>query len=141
MNDLGKNLLLCVIVAVVLLAVFQSFGPRVGAVSQDVQYSQFLSDVHNDAIKRVEYTSDGSSNVSTMNFERKDGSKAIATGPYDRDLINDLLKHNVEIAQEKPSTGPSLLYIIINLLPYVIFIGIFVYFLRQISRAAQARVR
>ena len=139
MNDLGKNLLLCVIVAVVLLAVFQSFGPRTGAVTQDVQYSQFLSDVHNDAIKRVEYTSDGASNISTLNFERKDGSKAVATAPYDRDLINDLLKHNVEIAQEKPSSGPSLLYIVINLLPYVIFIGIFVYFLRQMQQGGAGK--
>jgi cell division protease FtsH len=139
MNDLGKNLLLCVIVAVVLLAVFQSFGPRIGQATPDVQYSQFLTDVHSDAIKRVEYTSDGASNVSTLNFERKDGTKGIATGPYDRDLINDLLKHNVEIAQEKPSSGPSLLYIIINLLPYVIFIGIFIYFLRQMQQGGAGK--
>ena len=139
MNDLGKNLLLCVIVAVVLLAVFNSFAPHTGVATSDVQYSQFLSDVHSDAIKRVEYSSDGSSNISTLNFERKDGVKGVATAPYDRDLINDLLKHNVEIAQEKPSTGPSLLYIIINLLPYVIFIGIFVYFLRQMQQGGAGK--
>jgi cell division protease FtsH len=44
MNDLTKNLLLWVVVAVVLMVVFQSFAPRGGAVTAgDARnYTQFL---------------------------------------------------------------------------------------------------
>ena len=35
--------------------------------------------------------------------------------------------------QSPISTGPSLAYILLNLLPYVIFIGIFIFFMRQLQ--------
>ena len=53
MNDLGKNLLLWVVVAAVLMVVFQSFSPKLAG-SQDVIYSQFVQDVQNDRIKKVD---------------------------------------------------------------------------------------
>src|SRR5690242_10062667 len=110
MNDLAKNLLLWVIVAVVLLAVFQSFSTGRSDAAQEVAYSSFLDEVHTDAIKSVQFGSDTQGNVSTLNFERKNGSKGTTTAPYDRDLINDLTRHKVDFAQEKPSSGPSILY-------------------------------
>ena len=47
MNDLAKNLLLWVVVAVVLMVVFQAFGPRT-AVSETLAYDQFVQQVQND---------------------------------------------------------------------------------------------
>ena len=44
MNDLAKNLLLWVIIAVVLMAVFQSFTPRTGG-AQGLSYTEFLAQV------------------------------------------------------------------------------------------------
>ena len=49
MNDMAKNLLLWVIIAVVLLTVFQSFNPRSSAPS-DVPYSEFAQQVTNGAV-------------------------------------------------------------------------------------------
>ncbi|CAN5654336.1 hypothetical protein BH23PSE2_BH23PSE2_06260 [soil metagenome] len=57
MNDLVKNMMLWVVVAVVLMMVFQSFSPRT-APSQDVVYSQFISDVQSDRIRTVSISSD-----------------------------------------------------------------------------------
>ena len=57
MNDLVKNLMLWVVVAVVLMVVFNSFSPKV-ATSQDVMYSQFMTDVRNDRIKAVDIDRD-----------------------------------------------------------------------------------
>ncbi len=139
MNDLAKNLLLWVIVAVVLLAVFKSFSPDHPEVSTEVSYSAFLDEMHADGIKQVELSADGQSNVSTLTFERKNGSKGTTTAPFDRDLVTDLNKHRVEFSQEKPSSGPSIIYIIVNLLPYVIFVGIFVYFLRQMQQGGAGK--
>ena len=52
MNDMAKNLLLWVIIAVVLLTVFQSFNPRT-AVPSDVPYSEFTQQVGNGGIASV----------------------------------------------------------------------------------------
>ena len=55
MNDLTKNLLLWVVVAVVLMVVFQSFAPRSGAAAAgDARnYTQFLQEVDAGRIKSV----------------------------------------------------------------------------------------
>ena len=47
MNDLTKNLLLWVVVAVVLMVVFQSFSPKGGATATGgpITYSEFLREV------------------------------------------------------------------------------------------------
>ena len=59
MNDLAKNLLLWVVVAVVLMVVFQSFSPnRGGAVASETAYSDFLQEVNNGRVQSVEFTND-----------------------------------------------------------------------------------
>ncbi len=139
MNDLVKNLLLWVIVAVVLLAVFQSFSPGRSEATTEVAYSAFLDEMHADGIKQVVLGADGQSNISTLNFERKNGSKGTTTAPFDRDLVTDLNRHKVDFSQEKPSSGPSIIYIIVNLLPYVIFVGILFYFMRQMQQGGAGK--
>ena len=96
MNDLAKNLLLWVVVAVVLMVVFQSFSPKLAGAGQDVVYSQFVQDVQDDRIKTVDIASD----ERTVKFVRTDGTPGTTTAPVrDRDLINDLIEHKVEIKQ------------------------------------------
>ncbi|HEY5850693.1 MAG TPA: ATP-dependent zinc metalloprotease FtsH [Lysobacter sp.] len=129
MNDLAKNLLLWVIVAVVLMVVFQAFGPR-AAGSETLAYDQFVQQVQQDRVKEVKIADDRT----TINGERKDGSKFVTYSPGDEYLINDLLTHKVAIDQAQPQSGPSLLYIIINVLPWLLFIGIWVYFMRQMQQ-------
>ena len=55
MNDLAKNVILWIVIAVVLLSVFQSFGPSNPRVSP-IPYSTFLSYVKDGS---VEYDNDG----------------------------------------------------------------------------------
>lgn len=130
MNDLAKNLLLWVIVAVVLMVVFQAFGPRTAA-SEALQYDQFVHQVQQDKVKEVKIADDGA----TITGVRSDGSKFTTYKPKDdKDLINDLINHKVAIDQQPPQSGPSLLYIIINVLPWLLFIGIWVYFMRQMQQ-------
>ncbi|MBD8527520.1 ATP-dependent zinc metalloprotease FtsH [Pseudomarimonas arenosa] len=134
MNDLAKNLLLWVVIAFVLMAVFQSFTPRTGAVQQ-LNYNDFISQVKSDAVSKVKIEEDRV----TINGERRDGSRFTTINPGDEYLVNDLINHNVEIEQAPPPSGPSLAYILINLLPYVIFIGIFIFFMRQLQSGGGGR--
>ncbi|MDQ3268983.1 MAG: ATP-dependent zinc metalloprotease FtsH [Pseudomonadota bacterium] len=129
MNDLAKNMLLWVIVAVVLMVVFQAFGPR-AAGAEPLAYNEFVAQVQADRIKEVKISDDRT----TITGERKDGSTFTTYSPGDKDLVNELLQHNVAIEQAPPEGGPSLLYILINVLPWLLFIGIWIYFMRQMQQ-------
>ncbi|MDE2406594.1 MAG: ATP-dependent zinc metalloprotease FtsH [Xanthomonadaceae bacterium] len=129
MNDLAKNVLLWVVVAVVLMVVFQSFSPKLGA-SQDVVYSQFVQDLEADRIKTV----DISSNERSLVFERADGSKGTTTAPIrDRDLINDLIQHKVKFDQAPPESGVSFWSLVLNFLPVLLIIGFWLFMMRQMQ--------
>ena len=129
MNDLAKNLLLWVVVAAVLMVVFQSFSPKLAA-SQDVIYSQFVQDVENDRIKKVNIDS----NERSITFERADGSTGTTTAPVrDKDLINDLIQHKVEINQARPDSGVSFWSLVLNFLPVLLIIGFWLFMMRQMQ--------
>ncbi|MCB1805570.1 MAG: ATP-dependent metallopeptidase FtsH/Yme1/Tma family protein, partial [Candidatus Competibacteraceae bacterium] len=53
MNDMVKNILLWVVIAVVLMSVFNSFGPRTSPSSQ-ISYSQFLTEAKNGRVASVD---------------------------------------------------------------------------------------
>src|SRR5690625_3014896 len=92
MNDLVKNLLLWVVVAIVLMMVFQSFSPNTAG-PQEVQYSQFMEDVRNNRIRRVDIAED----ERTVTFERTDGARGTVIAPRrDERMIDDLINHDVE---------------------------------------------
>ena len=129
MNDLAKNLLLWVVVAVVLMVVFQSFSPKL-APSQEVVYSQFVQEVQDDRIKKV----DIASNERTVKFERADGSTGTTTAPVrDQELISDLINHKVEIKQAPPDTGVSFWSLVLNFLPVLLIIGFWLFMMRQMQ--------
>ncbi len=135
MNDLVKNLLVTLAVALVLMTVFQAFSRPQGGTPQEVTYSSFLAEVDTDKVRKVEFTDESERGGTTvLAFERADGSKGVTFGPYDKDLVNDLVHHNVEIDQAKPDNRPSIWAILATFLPYVLFIGIFVYFIRQMQQ-------
>ena len=52
MNPMAKNLILWVVIALVLMSVFNNFGPRQSR-SQQVDYSNFIADVKNGRVKKV----------------------------------------------------------------------------------------
>jgi cell division protease FtsH len=122
--------MLWVVVAVVLMVVFQSFSPRTAA-SQDVVYSQFISDVQNDRIKTVDISSDERS----IQFERKDGSTGTTTAPRrDENLVNDLINHDVEIKQAPPESGITFWSLLLNFLPVLLIIGFWFFMMRQMQQ-------
>ena len=129
MNDLVKNLLLWVVVAVVLMVVFQSFSPKAAATTP-LTYDQFVQEVQGDRVSEVTIADDRT----TISGKRKDGTAFTTYAPGDKDLVNDLLRHGVTTVQKPPSSGMSLGVILVNVLPWLLFIGIWVYFMRQMQQ-------
>jgi len=132
MNNLAKNLLLWVIVAIVLIAVFQSFTPNgMGAGDRALTYDQFVQQVQNDRVSKVVIEEDGI----TIRGQRKDGTSFYTYSPRDEELINDLIEHRVEIQQKPPASGRNIfLSLLFNLLPIALLIGVWLYFMRQMQQ-------
>ena len=136
MNDLTKNLLLWVVVAVVLMVVFQSFSPKGGntaAMAGGTTYSTFLDQVDSGNVQRVEFGGDARSGVGEITYILRNGESKTINAPFDRDLINDLRTKKVEITQKEPPSGLSLTTILLNFLPVLLIIGFWIFIMRQMQ--------
>ena len=95
MNDMAKNLILWVIIAVVLMSVFNSFAPRT-ANPQALTYSEFLGKTRSGQIKSA-IIQEESNGRRTISGEMRDGVVYSTSAPRDEDLLNDLLGKDVEV--------------------------------------------
>lgn len=135
MNDLAKNLLIWVVVAVVLMMVFNSVGPGTAPGSQALTYDKFLDEVDAGRVQQVEIAANGMDIVGRYS----DGGRFTTTAARDQYLVSDLIAAGVEIKQEPIETGPSFLSLVLNLLPIVIIVGFFIYLMRQMQQGGGGR--
>ncbi len=134
MNNLVKNLLLWAAVLIVVMVLFQGFSSKFGDTARALTYDQFVQQVQADKIAKVAISDDGS----TITAEGKDSAKFTTQKPEDKDLINDLLNHKVEIKQEAPSNGRGLLIaLLVNVLPLALFVGIWFYLMKQMQQGGK----
>jgi cell division protease FtsH len=134
LNDMVKNILLWVVIAVVLMSVFNSFGPKV-APSAQMSYSQFLQDAKQGRIAQV--TIDGRAIMG-----RTSGGERFTTYSPETDnspMIGELLNHGVEIEGQPPEKQGLLMQIFISWFPMLLLIGIWVFFLRQMQGGGAGR--
>ncbi|MCU0807482.1 MAG: ATP-dependent zinc metalloprotease FtsH [Candidatus Contendobacter sp.] len=129
-----KNILLWVVIAVVLMSVFNSFGPKVAPTAQ-MSYSQFLQDAKQGRIKQV--TIDGR----TIQGRTDSGERFTTYSPEtdNSPMIGELLNHGVEIEGQPPEKQGLLMQIFISWFPMLLLIGIWVFFLRQMQGGGAGR--
>ena len=137
MNDLTKNLLLWVVVAVVLMVVFQSFSPRDGrpgaTVAESPSYTRFLQDVDAGKIRSVVFTDESTFTANAIRYRRSDGTEGQVVGPMDGKLVDQLVSKNVDVVREKPRTGPGFWGVVLNFLPVLLIIGFWIFIMRQMQ--------
>jgi len=130
MNDLFRNLLLWVLVAAVLMVVFQSLNPNKPGVGQEIPYSQFIDQVRRDQVRKVDIASD----EKTIEYETKGGLRGVVIAPRrDEGMMNDLINHNVDIRAEPPDSGNVLWALLLNFLPVILIIGFWFFMMRQMQ--------
>jgi cell division protease FtsH len=127
LNDIVKNILLWLIIAAVLMAVFNNFGQRTSSQNK-YSYSQFLEMVDNGNVKEV--TVDGQH---INGVTRGDERFSTYMPMQDTGLINDLLKNKVSITGKPPEENSFLMQIFINWFPILLFIGVWIFFMRQMQ--------
>ena len=134
MNDMAKNLLLWLIIAVVLLTVFQSFNPR-GAGPADMSFSDFMQHVQNKEVAEAVVRADNR----TVEAKMSDGSTVKTQILPSEGTIDDLRKNVRNRRVEPADNGFSLISILVNWVPFLIFIGLLIYFMRQMQSGGGGR--
>ena len=136
MSDFAKNLVMWIIIAVVLMSVFNHYSqPEMQ--QRDMNYSHFLDEVQHGNISSVEIQ-EGSGGKVIMG-QTRDGQQFRVMAPGDDGLIKDLLDNNVEIKALPPEGRSILIDILISLLPVLVLVGLWVYFMRQMQGGGGGR--
>ncbi len=126
MNNLSRNIAIWLIVAVVLMTVFNQFGAQRTAQSQ-MPYSQFIEEVRNQQIAKVVIEGN------VLKGQRSDGQRFTSYAPSDPWMVSDLLKNGVQI-DAKPEEQPSfLMSLFISWFPMLLLIGVWIFFMRQMQ--------
>ncbi|MEQ8861617.1 MAG: ATP-dependent zinc metalloprotease FtsH [Pseudomonadales bacterium] len=130
---MGKNLLLWLIIAAVLLTVFNNFNVK--PEPQSLSYSDFISQVRNDEVRQV-IIEDRLIRGSTRNGEE---FQVVRPGLNDQKLLDDLYNHNVEIVGKMPEQQSIWAQLLIASFPILIIIAVFMLFMRQMQGGGGGR--
>ena len=126
MNNLIKNVAIWLVIALVLMTVFNQFSARQQQ-NTSVEYSQFIEEVKQGNVAKV--TIEGR----VLKGVKSNGAKFTTYSPSDPWLVSDLLKAGV-IIEAKPEEEPSLLMnIFVSWFPMLLLIGVWIFFMRQMQ--------
>lgn len=128
MSDMAKNLILWLVIAVVLMSVFQSFGPGESN-GRTVDYTTFVQEVGQGQIQEATFK-DGE-----ISFVRRGGGAKMVTymPVYDQKLLDDLINQNVKVQGTPPEEQSLLGTIFISWFPMILLIGVWIFFMRQMQ--------
>ncbi|ENM5738557.1 ATP-dependent zinc metalloprotease FtsH [Vibrio mimicus] len=125
---MAKNLILWLVIAVVLMSVFQSFGPGENN-GRSVDYTTFVKEVGQGQIQEAQF------NNGEITFMRRGGSSRYVTymPVYDQKLLDDLINQDVKVQGTPPEEQSLLGTIFISWFPMILLIGVWIFFMRQMQ--------
>ncbi|MEQ1813237.1 MAG: ATP-dependent zinc metalloprotease FtsH [Candidatus Nitrotoga sp.] len=128
MNNLFRSVGIWLVVALVLMTVFNQFSGRQQMGTQvQMDYSQFMEEAKNGNIAKV--TIEGR----TLRAVANDGKRIISYAPQDLWMVSDLIQDGVKI-EVKPEEEPSLLMnLFVSWFPMLLLIGVWIFFMRQMQ--------
>ena len=126
---MAKNLILWLVIAVVLMAVFESFSPGESSRPQ-TDYTTFLKEANQGMIREVKI--DSAKNE--IRGVKRSGENFVTYIPYfDDQLVSDLVKQDVRVLGEPPAEQSMLASIFISWFPMLLLIGVWIFFMRQMQ--------
>jgi len=134
LNDLAKNIVLWIVIAVVLLTVFNSFGTAPRTV-QDIPYSTFLQRVDEGSVEEVVF--EGDEIVGT--FTGGERFTTFSPETDNRALIGELKNAGVTFRSSPPQQQSFLMQLFISSFPILLLIAVWVYFMRQMQGGGGGR--
>ncbi|MDH5652219.1 MAG: ATP-dependent zinc metalloprotease FtsH [Gammaproteobacteria bacterium] len=132
MNEVTKSIVLWVLVAVILMAVFQSLNnPKT---EKQPAYSEFIESVKQGLVSEVQIQG------RTISGTKMDGSRFSTFSPEtdNTPLITTLLEHSVKVTG-KPIEQSIWTQIFISWFPFLLIIGLWIFFMRQMQGGGGGR--
>ncbi|WP_318491530.1 ATP-dependent zinc metalloprotease FtsH [Photobacterium leiognathi] len=125
---MAKNLILWLVIAVVLMSVFQSFGTN-SSKTTGVDYTTFVRQIGQDQIKEVRF------NDREITVTKRDNASYVTYLPVANDpkLLDDLINANVAVEGTPPEEPSLLASIFISWFPMLLLIGVWIFFMRQMQ--------
>ena len=135
MNDMAKNLILWVIIALVLLTVFKNFDGMQSS-TQKVAYSDFISQVENRQVSKV--LIDGFTITGVMSNGEHFETNLPPAVP-DNKLMDELLLGKVQV-DSKPIEKQSIwTQLLVASFPILVILAVFMFFMRQMQGGGGGR--
>lgn len=122
-----KNIILWVVIAVVLMSVFNNFGPQNDRADSSLSYSQFIDAVKAGQVQQVMI------NENIIKGKMQGGEIFKTYAPSDPHLVDDLLANGVEIKVVPPEQPSMLMQLLVSFGPMLLLIGVWVFFMRQMQ--------
>lgn len=126
-NDMLKNILLWAAVALVLMSIFNHFGSSTQSNNSRLDYSQFIDQVREGQISRVNIEGP------TIRGVYNNGDAFTTYNPGDPGLMGDLLQNRVNVSSQPPEKQSLLLQIFISWFPMLLLIGLWIFFMRSMG--------
>ena len=130
-----KNIVLWLVIALVLMSVFSNFGSHYAQVTK-LSYSHFLEKIENVEVKQIiidgqlidgfTHTGEAFSTYSPIKLD------SLLIGDWHR-------KYNVLITGKVPEQQSIIMHIFISWFPIILFIGVWIFFMRQMHGGAGGR--
>ncbi|MBN8893178.1 MAG: ATP-dependent zinc metalloprotease FtsH, partial [Rhodospirillales bacterium] len=129
MSNFGRNLALWVIIALLLVVLFNLFQPGTGRnTATQVAYSDFIGEVNNGRVRDVVIQG------RTVTGNLTDGRNFQTYTPEDPTLVSRLTDKGVRvIAKPEDSEVNPLLHYLLSWFPMLLLIGVWVFFMRQMQ--------
>jgi len=130
MNSNFRNLAIWVVIALLLVALFNLFqSPGQGRRGNEISYTEFLGGVEAGNVTEVTIAK----HRITGTYRDKSGTFT-TIAPEDPALVERLNKKGVKITARLPEEDvPSILSVLVNWFPMLLLIGVWVFFMRQMQ--------
>ena len=125
---MARNIILWLVIGMVMLALFNMFQPSSQTRAATVPFSDFVAQVESGDMREV--TIEGSNLYGVTN-----NNIPISTYmPEGSDVVAILRAHNVQIeARPDTSNSPGLFSLLLSWFPMLLFIGVWIFFMRQMQ--------
>ena len=129
MNNLGRNIFIWVIIGIALMSLFNLFqNPASNGTSRNVAYTDFVGSVEAGQVRDVMIEG------ANITARTKDNQQISSYVPEGADIVGILTENDVRIeARPDDSKSPGFLSLLLSWFPMLLFIGVWIFFMRQMQ--------
>jgi len=126
LNNLIKTVAIWLVIALVLMTVFNQVGPQKSA-QKPIEYSQFVNEVKQGNVAKVMIEG------RVVKGVKQNGDKFTTFAPSDIWMVSDLLKAGVIVEAKAEEEQSFLTQVFISWFPMLLLIGVWIFFMRQMQ--------